>query len=203
MPEVRDMALSDEKKMQIVDAAIAEFQEKGYAGASMDRISCRANVSKRTVYNHFESKDVLFRAIIQRLADRLNAALEIAYDPDLPIRPQLERLAWAEGDLFTDPGFMKLARMIMGETIRDPELAADMSSRMTKTAVFEEFMSRANADGKLHAPDPQLAAEQFLALIKSQGFYPRIFSDAPVSREEMAGIVDRSVEMIMKSYGRE
>ena len=53
------MSVSDQKKKQIVQAAIAEFQEKGYAGASMDRISERAQVSKRTVYNHFESKDVL------------------------------------------------------------------------------------------------------------------------------------------------
>ncbi len=57
------MSVSDQKKKQIVEAAIAEFQEKGYAGASMDRISERAQVSKRTVYNHFESKDVLFKEI--------------------------------------------------------------------------------------------------------------------------------------------
>ncbi len=80
------MSVSDQKKKQIVEAAIAEFQEKGYAGASMDRISERAQVSKRTVYNHFESKDVLFKEINQCLADQINSALEVAYDPAAPIR---------------------------------------------------------------------------------------------------------------------
>jgi TetR/AcrR family transcriptional regulator of autoinduction and epiphytic fitness len=49
------MAISDDKRGQILDAAVAEFQERGFAGASMDRIAERANVSKRTVYNHFDS----------------------------------------------------------------------------------------------------------------------------------------------------
>ncbi len=100
------MSVSDQKKKQIVEAAIAEFQEKGYAGASMDRISERAQVSKRTVYNHFESKDVLFRAINQCLADQINSALELPYDPDLPIRDALVRLGWAEGELMINPCFM-------------------------------------------------------------------------------------------------
>ncbi|MBA5778578.1 TetR/AcrR family transcriptional regulator [Stappia sp. F7233] len=196
------MALSEEKQGLIVDAAIAEFQERGFAGASMDRISERAGVSKRTVYNHFASKEALFYAITQRLADRLNQALDLRYDPDEPIREQLVRLAWAEGGLFTDPAFMRLARMIMGETIRDPALAAEMNSRITKVGVFTEFLAAATRDGKLSAPDPALAADQFLALLKSQGFYPRLFTDTPVTREEMTEIVERSVDMIIRNYGQ-
>ena len=90
------MSVSDQKKKQIVEAAIAEFQEKGFAGASMDRISERAQVSKRTVYNHFESKETLFKAINQCLADQVNSALEVPYDRDKPIRDALIELGWAE-----------------------------------------------------------------------------------------------------------
>ncbi len=148
------MSVSDQKKKQIVEAAIAEFQEKGYAGASMDRISERAQVSKRTVYNHFESKDVLFKEINQCLADQINSALEVAYDPATPIRDALVRLGWAEGELMINPCFMSLARMVMSETIRDPALAADMDSRMTKISVFTEFMDRATREGKLTGRRP-------------------------------------------------
>lgn len=195
------MALAKEKNHQIIEAAILEFQERGFSGTSMDRISKRANVSKRTVYNHFESKDVLFKAINQCLADRLNAALEIPYDPDMGTREQLTRLGWAEGNLLVDPCFMNMARMIMSETIRNPDLAADMNGKMTKLMVFEEFMGKATADGKLNAPDPKLAASQFLALLKSQGFYPNIHAGQPATREEMTAIIDSSVDMILARYG--
>lgn len=195
------MSVTQEKKKQIIEAAIAEFQERGFAGASMDRISERANVSKRTVYNHFESKDALFRGITQCLVDQLNQALEIPYDPGLPIREALVRLGWAEGRLLTNPCFMNLARMIMGETIRDPALAADMNARMTKLAVFEEFMARATSEGKLAAHDPKLAAEQFLGLIKSQAFYPKIHAGNLAGEDEMGAIIEGSVDMILARYG--
>ena len=195
------MSVSDQKKKQIVQAAIAEFQEKGYAGASMDRISERAQVSKRTVYNHFESKDVLFKEINQCLADQINSALEVAYDPAAPIRDALVRLGWAEGELMINPCFMSLARMVMSETIRDPALAADMDSRMTKISVFTEFMERATREGKLTADDPSLAASQFLGLIKARSFYPNIHSGRGTTRPEMERIIEESVDMFLARYG--
>ena len=196
------MSVSDQKRKQIITAAIAEFQEKGYAGSSMDRISERAQVSKRTVYNHFESKDVLFKAINQCLADQINSALELPYDPDLPIRDALIRLGWAEGELMINPCFMSLARMIMSETIRDPELAADMNARMTKLVIFAEFIERATQEGKLTAKDPGVAAEQFLGLIKSRAFYPNIYAARVPEREEMETIITESVDLFLARYGK-
>ncbi|MEO9530225.1 TetR/AcrR family transcriptional regulator [Roseibium sp.] len=195
------MSVSDQKKKQIVQAAIAEFQDKGFAGASMDRISERAQVSKRTVYNHFESKDVLFKAISQCLADQVNSALELQYDPALPIRDALVRLGWAEGELLTNPCFMSLARMVMGETIRDPELAADMNSRMTKLVVFTQFVERAIREGKLTAEDPGVAASQFLGLIKARAFFPNIHAGRVPERQEIGKIIEESVDMFLARYG--
>jgi len=196
------MSVTDQKKKQIIEAAIAEFQEKGFAGASMDRISVRANVSKRTVYNHFESKDILFRDITQCLVDQLNEALEIPYDPDLPIRDALMRLGWAEGELMTNPCFMSLARMIMGETIRDPEMAADLEARMTKLSVFERYMAEAIKQGKLGGGKPDLMAQQFLGLIKSRAFFPNMYAARVPDREEVDGIIRDSVDMILAKYGQ-
>ncbi|QDG75519.1 TetR/AcrR family transcriptional regulator [Labrenzia sp. PHM005] len=196
------MSVSDQKKKQIVEAAIAEFQEKGFAGASMDRISERAQVSKRTVYNHFESKETLFKAINQCLADQINSALEVPYDPDKPIRDALIELGWAEGELMVNPCFMSLARMIMSETIRDPELAADMNARMTKLTVFAEFMERATSEGRLAVNDPNVAAEQFLGLIKSRSFFPNIYANRVAERDEMDKIINESVDLFLAQYGK-
>ena len=67
------MTLTNEKRAQIIEAAVSEFQELGFTGASMDRVAARADVSKRTVYNHFESKEALFRAILDLMAEEFNA----------------------------------------------------------------------------------------------------------------------------------
>lgn len=167
----------------------------------MDRISERAQVSKRTVYNHFESKEALFKAINQVLADQVNSTLERPYDPALPIRDTLIRLGWAEGELMTNPCIISLARMIMSETIRDPELARDMNSRITKQKDFAEVLMRATRDGKLTVQDPAVAASQFLGLLKERAFFPNILSDHVPDRAELKQIIEESVDMFLARYG--
>ena len=194
------MTLTKEKRAQIIEAAVSEFQELGFAGASMDRVAARADVSKRTVYNHFESKEALFRAILDLMAGKFNQAFHLAYDPALPIEEQLHQLGWAEGQLLTSPDFMKLARIVVSETMRDPELAAEMNRKMERVAAIREMIEAAAEAGVLDIEDAALAAEQFLGLIKTQAFWPVIFSGEVVSRSEMERIVDSTVTMFLRSY---
>ena len=52
---------------QIIDGAINIFTKYGFDAASMDNISEEAGVSKRTVYNHFASKDDKHQAYTGKL----------------------------------------------------------------------------------------------------------------------------------------
>ena len=67
---------------RILAAALAEFSEKGLAGARVDGIARRARVNKRMLYHYFGNKDVLFREIMKRkLEQRAGWA---AASPDNP-----------------------------------------------------------------------------------------------------------------------
>jgi AcrR family transcriptional regulator len=73
----------------LLDAGARAIAEHGLAGARIDDISLAAGLAKGTVYNHFESKDALFRAILAEacaLAD--HSAAEVPDDA-----PPAERLA--------------------------------------------------------------------------------------------------------------
>lgn len=50
-----------------MQGAIQVFLKKGYAKTSMDRVSAAAGVSKQTIYSHFQDKEGLFKALIERL----------------------------------------------------------------------------------------------------------------------------------------
>lgn len=78
------MTLTERKRRSIVDAAIDEFGEHGFNGANMARIAQRAEVSSRTLYKHFESKDVLFDAISGLIIARNQAMRPFPYDPARP-----------------------------------------------------------------------------------------------------------------------
>ncbi len=53
-------------RQRILDAALAEFEEKGLAGSRVDEIAARAGANKRMLYAHFGSKEELWLAVLER-----------------------------------------------------------------------------------------------------------------------------------------
>jgi len=60
---------------RVLRAATDSFLARGY-GSSVDDIARRAGVAKQTVYQHFASKDALFKAVAGDLAKRVLIKLE-------------------------------------------------------------------------------------------------------------------------------
>lgn len=56
----------------IVTAAVEEFLEKGYDGASMDAIARRAGISKGGLYHHFDSKEQILFVANEALSEPVN-----------------------------------------------------------------------------------------------------------------------------------
>ncbi len=188
------------KYAQIIEAAVAEFQEKGFAAASMDRISRQAEVSKRTLYKYFESKENLFRSIVTELSSRFAEVLEIRYEKGRDVREQLTELAWAEGRILMLPDVMAMSRMVISEILRNPTLAEQAQGKLDKTASFIDMLREAAADGQLKIDDPEQAGREFIGLIKARAFWPLLFSGTVLSHQEMADTINNSVEMMMRRY---
>jgi AcrR family transcriptional regulator len=78
------------RERQLVELAEALFSERGYQGASMDELARRAGVTKPVVYELFGSKDGLFRACLERSAERLASlvadAVRAEEDPEAKLR---------------------------------------------------------------------------------------------------------------------
>ena len=83
------LRLTDRKRAAVIAAAIDEFLAAGFDATSMDRIAARAGVSKRTVYNHFPSKEALFAAILGQLWESSDTGEVTAYSAAHPLRAQL------------------------------------------------------------------------------------------------------------------
>lgn len=66
----RDKTASHEK---IVEAAMNEFQEKGFEQASMKAVADAVGMTSAALYRHFESKQDMFAALVQPAVDALAA----------------------------------------------------------------------------------------------------------------------------------
>jgi AcrR family transcriptional regulator len=52
-------------------AAALAFAEQGFAATSMDDVAAAAGITKLIVYRHFESKEALYDAVLERVSERL------------------------------------------------------------------------------------------------------------------------------------
>ena len=191
--------LTERKRENILQAAIAEFRLNGFEATSMDKIAASAAVSKRTVYNHFPSKDDLFAAILQRLWESSMAVTEVPYRIDLPLRDQLMALMQQKMRMLCDPGFMNLARVVIAAGIHSPERAREMIARMGQR---EEGVTRwiraAQDDGKLKRIDPEFAAHLLQGQLKMFAFWPQLaMGQASLPVHEQDRVVQTAVELFL------
>ena len=89
-------------RVRIISAALAEMDEHGVR-FTMGNLATRLGISKRTLYEHFESKEVLVEAIVDAIiADLQVQRLEIVNNPDLDVQQKLIRMLKVRSKLSTD-----------------------------------------------------------------------------------------------------
>lgn len=196
------LRLTDQKREAIVLAAIAEFRDRGFEVTSMDRIAARAQVSKRTVYNHFPSKEELFAEMLQRLWSRAAPPADATYKADRGLRDQLRDLLQAKMDTLGDGNFLDLARVVLGATIHSPERAQDWMNRINeREETFTVWIRAAQRDGRLKAVDADFAASQIHALLKAFAFWPQLTLNAPLLDEQKRHeVVESALDMFLGWY---
>src|SRR5690242_13921409 len=75
---------SQRKNAAILDAARALFLAQGNELTSVDAIAARAEVSKRTVYDHFGGKERIRGTLIDRVSERMTITVRAALQDELP-----------------------------------------------------------------------------------------------------------------------
>ncbi|WP_102796122.1 TetR/AcrR family transcriptional regulator [Bowmanella denitrificans] len=195
------MKLSDQKRLDILQAAEQLFYQQGLEQTSMDQVAQLANVSKRTVYNHFDTKDALFQAILDRMREQLGSTAAVQFDANQAIQPQLLHIAQQEAQLLISDTFLRTARVAFLHMLKQPELAKRFSgSKVGCMSFLETFLQQAVQANALKIDDVELAAKQFVMQLKSFLFYPRLYGfDEPDARQQQH-IIEETVSMFLARY---
>ncbi len=190
------------KRAAVIDAATEEFLSRGFAGTSMDRIAEAANVSKRTVYDHFPSKDDLFQAIVDEILQKVGEMDVHEYSPEKPLDEQLLGIGNTFANTITGRAFMKLSKVVIACFIQSPEWAHNTMkayARLRRDMIA--FFKAGKKDGRLKVTDAEMAAAQFCGLIKEIAFWPELMGgQKPVTTRERNLAVKRAVAMFLDHY---
>ena len=201
-PQTTPTRLTDRKRAAILDAAVAEFRDSGYEATSMDRIAASAGVSKRTVYNHFPSKEALFTRILEEMWERGADGLDLPYRSDRPLRAQLLELVEQKMRLLHDASFVDLARVAIAAGVHSPDLARELIARLgNREEGLTTWVRAAAADGKLKTKDPVFASMQLQGLVKGFAFWPQIAMGQPsLTTAQQKQVTNAAVEMFLAYY---
>ena len=180
---LKPLTRSEEKRAQIVAAASEMFVESGYGDVSMDAIASRANVSKRTVYSHFEDKAGLFVGVMEMHCEFISESMDFGknasvlapyadgVDPDdLAADPRALLIAFGThfmAVIMTESA-VRLYRVVLSEVDRFPDLGErfmeagpnDIARKVTN------YLCSQIEEGRLSIADPERAAWRLLAEFK-------------------------------------
>ncbi|PAM95610.1 TetR family transcriptional regulator, partial [Flavobacterium sp. IR1] len=82
----------EQKKQQILGAALELFMEYGIQKVSISEIAKKANVSQVTIYNYFESKHNLIHEVFIYYVDQASAQFDQPVFSDIPFPEQIKKL---------------------------------------------------------------------------------------------------------------
>lgn len=148
-------------RRRLIEAAIVEFADHGFAGARVEAITARAGVSKQLAFYYYGSKAQLFRAALW-------AKLE-AHRRDLENRLDFDSLTVSD-EVYN--GDRQLVRLLMWEALQVGDAGLDERDRIDMYQGWVRRIEDEQAQGVLTT---SLAPEQVVLLFLAEGLFPAAF----------------------------
>jgi AcrR family transcriptional regulator len=167
--------LTNEKRLEILKAAIDLFSERGFERTTVDEIASRANVGKGTIYLYFENKEKIFIAIlesgIQAIIDRMDEILNESGDFQQRFEAMLkEHLQFAEDHREFYQVLLK-ERLNM-KLIGDKDAQDRLMEKHQKThQQLSQFMQIGIDQNQLRKGDPNIFAFVFSGILSHFCFH--------------------------------
>ena len=151
---------------QLLEAAVAVFDERGYEATSVEEVAARLGVTKSAVYHHVPSKGDLLRLALDRALDALFA---VTTEPAATTGPAIDRLEHVvRGSvrvLAAELPFVRLLLRLRGNT--DVERAA-LERRRQLDRIVTDLVRAAEREGDVRPDvDPALTSRLLFGTVNS------------------------------------
>ena len=198
----------EDRKEQILDAAMRVFAQKGFTRATNKDIAREAGITPGLIYYYFESKEAVFKEIVEQ---RSPLSLIGTFSEEMLALPPEQFLRYFIGRVLTiieDEQFIGIIRVVLPEVVHEVD---DAGSQIARTArdVFQRivtflrtYLEAKMASRELEHGDAQAASQ--LLFSSTIGFLMRrqILRDPTVvdlTREQIADVITNAVIKSMAS----
>ena len=189
----------EERRDQIISAAITCFSEKGYYEASMDEIAKAANLSKGSLYWHFKSKRDLFQSLVERwlqeFTDSLGTTLENAATAGEKLRMMIDAV---KSNAAAQPELARAQLEFYALAVRDEEFKAWLQENYAADRQFLESLLRQGIeDGEFREVPVDSAARMIMAYLDGALLHREI-NDPEATASTVLDEVADTLEALLK-----
>jgi AcrR family transcriptional regulator len=138
----RKLLSRSQRQAAILQGAAIAFVTKGFTGTGMDEVAAASGITKEIVYRHFESKEALYRAVLDGAVQSLKAELARA-------RQRSQSGAGIRALLAVGRAHPDALRLLLVHAAREPEFA-DYAHEVRNRWINRMFQRRRHDDPLFH-----------------------------------------------------
>lgn len=197
--QVSEQSRAEQRRQQIINAAVECFRRGGFHGASMAEISKAAGMSVGHIYHYFSNKEALIAAIIERdliraldIADRLHVAGEKGRLREAMV----DEMEWIVDErLCHERAGLDLE--MLAEAARN-EKVAEIIHASEKT-MRERFGGISDLDRKARGlpPDSFHGARMDLMCAMFEGLTMRLIENPAIERDKIVELMKATVSFLL------
>ncbi|MFY0760482.1 TetR/AcrR family transcriptional regulator [Metabacillus dongyingensis] len=158
--------IRDERKEQIIEAALKVFARRGIIGTKMSMIASEAGISAGLLYRYFKSKDELFTTLVQQAIDESIAGIKSIYQ--LPGSP-LDKIKTLTAEILNEGSQLYFMLMHHARTSDEVPITAkkiiEENTMKTYIDILEPLFIEGQKKGELVEDNPSELISCYLSLL--------------------------------------
>ena len=190
-----------ERRRQILQAALSEFANKGFKGATIKSIAEAAKLQSPTlIYWYFPTKEALFQAVLEDQSPLIQATADPTALFELPPETVLPLLARGYLSTMDTPTNQQVFRLMIGEIVQRPELATSISNRFMPQVLnfLRQYFEQQIASGYFRPHDTRSSARAFIGMLIPQALGKVLFEVLRADNLSDAEHIGTAVEIFLR-----
>lgn len=194
---MRTPKVVEDRREQIMDAAMRVFARKGFTRATNKNIADEIGITPGLIYHYFKNKKAMFQAIVETRSPLRIVRTLPKEALDLPPEQLLRFLGLRVLDVVEGESFVQILRMLLPEVLHNEEMRPILASALREVLEFIEHYLQTQMDkGTLRKGDALQDAQTVIGCIMGYVLRRQILHDPLALSYTQEQIVDSVVSTL-------
>jgi AcrR family transcriptional regulator len=163
----KQKVLAERKKAHLLEKATDVFLELGYDATTLELIAERAEITRRTIYYYFSSKDAIFAAVVKAIAQSFANVIDVKVDPAWSAEENLTHYCETAAEELVRTRRVDELRLTIDVVKRLPHFRKDLGINQKNPFVVNliKFIRELVKLEKIELQDEEFAAMSIIAVV--------------------------------------